>query len=184
MKDNELKSVEDFHKAFDHPVRSTDKKELVTHSDYQLRKRLVVEEANEALEAIAQADLVELADGCADTIYVLAGSVLHLARRQDANLDHAAQLLLIEGIERFTNAMEMPEKFNVDTAISFLEIVIRGVANTYDIPLDKVFDEVHRSNMTKLHPDGSVKKDEGGKVIKPKSYSPANIEGILYAKAG
>lgn len=57
--------------------------------------------------------------------------------------------------------------------------VVYGAAEHYGIPLDDVFDEVHRSNMSKVWDDGTVKKHENGKVMKPPTYSQADLTGIL-----
>ncbi len=67
--------------------------------------------------------------------------------------------------------------------------VVCGLMNCLGIPIDKVFAEVHRSNMTKavLGPDGkcTVIKREDGKILKPAGWEPPNIAAILaeeYAK--
>lgn len=57
--------------------------------------------------------------------------------------------------------------------------VVYGAAVTYGIDLEPIFDEIHRSNMSKLWPDGTVQKREDGKVLKPPTYSPADLEPIL-----
>lgn len=54
-----------------------------------------------------------------------------------------------------------------------------GAAVEFGIPIDRVFAEVHRSNMTKLWPDGKPRYRDDGKVLKPDTYSPANIRGAL-----
>lgn len=41
------------------------------------------------------------------------------------------------------------------------------------------FEEVHRSNMSKMQPDGTVIKREDGKILKPETYQEANINSIL-----
>lgn len=41
------------------------------------------------------------------------------------------------------------------------------------------FDEVHRSNMSKRNPDGTVSKNENGKVVKGPNYTPANFKKVL-----
>lgn len=51
-------------------------------------------------------------------------------------------------------------------------------AELYEIPLAKVFAEVHRSNMTKVI-DGKCLLREDGKVMKPPGYSPPNVAAVL-----
>lgn len=48
-----------------------------------------------------------------------------------------------------------------------------GLSSNYD--LEVAFNEVYRSNMSKLV-DGQCVKDESGKVQKGPNYSPANME--------
>lgn len=59
--------------------------------------------------------------------------------------------------------------------------VVLGAANAYGIDIEPFFDEVHRSNMTKLWPGGEVRKNAMGKVVKPPTYSPADMQRILDA---
>jgi predicted HAD superfamily Cof-like phosphohydrolase len=60
--------------------------------------------------------------------------------------------------------------------------VVYGTAATYGIPIDEVYREVHRSNMSKLGIDGKPIYREDGKVLKGPNYTPANIEKILNEK--
>lgn len=53
-------------------------------------------------------------------------------------------------------------------------IVEHGLADK----IEEVFDEIHRSNMTKVV-KGKVKKREDGKIIKPESYEKPNLKNIL-----
>lgn len=57
--------------------------------------------------------------------------------------------------------------------------VVYGLFSATGIDADKVFAEVHRSNMSKLDKDGNVVRREDGKVIKSDQYSPADIEKVL-----
>jgi NTP pyrophosphatase (non-canonical NTP hydrolase) len=57
--------------------------------------------------------------------------------------------------------------------------VVYGTADVFDIPLEEIFQEVHRSNMTKVRPDGTVAKNEFGKVLKGDSYIPPSLERFL-----
>lgn len=67
-------------------------------------------------------------------------------------------------------------------ALADIIYVCIGAANEFGIPLDKVWKEVHRSNMAKIGPNGEVKRREDGKVIKPDGWAPPDIEGILKNK--
>jgi predicted HAD superfamily Cof-like phosphohydrolase len=44
-----------------------------------------------------------------------------------------------------------------------------------DVIVD-VFNEIHRSNMTKLEPDGKVRRREDGKILKPETYERPNLK--------
>ena len=62
--------------------------------------------------------------------------------------------------------------------------VVFGTAVAYGINAQEVFDEVHRSNMTKAvwsedEQRYILVKNEYGKVIKPESYSPADVEAVI-----
>lgn len=57
--------------------------------------------------------------------------------------------------------------------------VIYGTAVTFNLPLQEAFNEVHRSNMSKLGADGKPIYREDGKVMKGPNYSPADIEQVL-----
>lgn len=60
--------------------------------------------------------------------------------------------------------------------IADLEYVSTGTASACGIKMQPIFDEVHRSNMTKFI-DGLVRED--GKYVKGPSYSKADIQGEL-----
>ncbi len=65
-------------------------------------------------------------------------------------------------------------------ALADLIYIAYGTAVAYGIPLDKVFAEVHRSNMAKLV-DGKVIRRDDGKVLKPAGWTPPDIKSILDA---
>lgn len=50
--------------------------------------------------------------------------------------------------------------------------------------IEDVFDEVHRSNMSKLGEDGKPIYREDGKILKGPNFSPPNIEQFLTASRG
>lgn len=62
--------------------------------------------------------------------------------------------------------------------------VVIGTAVAYGIDIQEVFDEVHRSNLSKTvwneeEQRWYIEKDEFGKGIKPPTYSPADITPII-----
>ncbi len=87
-----------------------------------LRENLLREEFRETIAALQKGDLVEIADGLADLIYVAA-----------------------------------------------------GLAVSYGIPLDEVWEEVHRSNMAK---EGGATREDG-KILKPAGWVAPDVAGVL-----
>jgi len=65
-------------------------------------------------------------------------------------------------------------------AIADLLYVVYGAAVTYGLDAEMLFNEVHRSNMTKVWEDGTVhRREEDGKILKPPTYSKADIKKCL-----
>lgn len=82
--------------------------------------------------------------------------------------------LIAEEFTEFKNAELRHDMVGIADALADLSYVILGTALAYGIPLAEVFDEVHRSNMTK---DGDPRTD--GKITKGPSYQPPRIAEIL-----
>ncbi|MEU6452092.1 MazG nucleotide pyrophosphohydrolase domain-containing protein [Streptomyces sp. NPDC046979] len=57
--------------------------------------------------------------------------------------------------------------------------VAYGTALVHGIDLDEVIAEIHRSNMTKLGPDGSVSRRADGKVLKGDHYEAPDVSAVL-----
>ena len=64
-------------------------------------------------------------------------------------------------------------------ALTDLLYVIYGAGHAYGIDLDACFDEVQRSNMSKLDENGKAIKRKDGKILKGPNYSPPNLRGIV-----
>lgn len=86
--------------------------------------------------------------------------------------------LLTEEYEEYLEAEKDNDIVEIADALADIIYIACGTAVSYGIPLDKVFAEVHRSNMTKLV-DGKVLRREDGKVIKPTGWTPPDIAGVL-----
>jgi hypothetical protein len=69
----------------------------------------------------------------------------------------------------------------VECADALADIIYASAtaAEAHGFPTDKLLEEVHRSNMTKLGPEGKALRDAYGKVMKGPIYSPPNIAKVL-----
>lgn len=60
-----------------------------------------------------------------------------------------------------------------------LVYVVLGLGIAFKLPVEEILEEIHRSNMSKVHPNGEIKYRDDGKVLKPDGYSPANLSETL-----
>lgn len=81
------------------------------------------------------------------------------------------KLLVIEECAELTDAINSGDIVQIAKESADVMYVVLGLANTYGFDLEPVFDEVHRSNMSKV---GGYKSKQG-KWIKPATYSKADI---------
>lgn len=89
--------------------------------------------------------------------------------------------LLLEEFNEYQKAEAEDDIVEIADALADIVYIAYGTAIAYGIPLDRVFDEVHRSNMAKLV-DGKAVRREDGKVLKPASWNPPDILGVLNGK--
>lgn len=82
--------------------------------------------------------------------------------------------LLEEEAGEFAEAVRNRDLVEITDALADMLYVILGTACVSGIDMDPVFEEVHRSNMTKLPPSGGR-----GKPRKGPNYSPPDIRGVL-----
>lgn len=137
-------SVAEFQRAFNQPAREIPT--LISEDEAGLRYELMQEENTEYLTAVAQDDLVGVADALGDMLYILAGTIV----------SHGMQGIISD-----------------------------------------VFQEIHKSNMSKLDLKGKpvINGENGvedptrpkGKVLKSETYCPPRLhhfvsKGIINAK--
>lgn len=72
-----------------------------------------------------------------------------------------------------------PDLVAAADALGDLEYVVNGMALGMGINLPEVVKEIHRSNMTKLGPDGKPIYREDGKILKGEGYEPPNLKPVL-----
>lgn len=87
--------------------------------------------------------------------------------------------LIVEEFRELMQAFGDRDKVEIADACADLKWVIEGLEHTLNIPQQKVWDEVARSNLSKISPTGKVIKREDGKVLKPEGWSPPRIDIIL-----
>ena len=87
--------------------------------------------------------------------------------------------LLSEEFREYMEAEKSTNPVDIADALGDMLVVIYGTAAAYGINLDNVVREIHASNMTKVQPDGTVLRDETGKVQKPDGYRPPQLAPIL-----
>ena len=81
--------------------------------------------------------------------------------------------LIKEELEELKVAMENKDLLEVADALTDILYVTYGAGHAFGINLDKCFDEVQNSNMSKLGEDGNPIYNESGKVMKgPKYFRP------------
>ena len=81
--------------------------------------------------------------------------------------------LIKEELEELKEAMENKDLLEVADALTDILYVIYGAGHAFGIDLDKCFEEVQSSNMSKLGEDGKPIYNESGKVMKgPKYFKP------------
>jgi predicted HAD superfamily Cof-like phosphohydrolase len=66
--------------------------------------------------------------------------------------------------------------------LSDLLYVVYGTAVSYGLPIDDIFAEVHRSNMSKLGEDGNPVLREDGKILKGPNYTPPYLDDIVWGE--
>ena len=81
--------------------------------------------------------------------------------------------LINEELEEFKEAIRNNDLKEAADALTDILYVTYGAGHAFGINLDKCFDEVQRSNMSKLDDDGKPIYNESGKVMKgPKYFKP------------
>jgi len=122
----EINQVKDFHEKFSIPV--SDYPDYISAERQKLRIDILQEEVNELAKAMSDSNMIEIADGIVDCIYILFGTAVEYGFRHK---------------------------------------------------LEAMFQEVHRSNMSKLGVDGKPIYREDGKVLKGPNFTAPDLGSIL-----
>ena len=87
--------------------------------------------------------------------------------------------LIKEELEELTEAMNNKDLLEVADALTDILYVTYGAGHAFGIDLDKCFDEVQNSNMSKLGKDGKPIFNEFGKVMKGPDYFKPDLSKFI-----
>ncbi len=154
MKDlNSLSQVGEFHKTFKHPI--IDQPAIPSPERCDLRISLLAEELKELQEAVADNNIVEVADALCDLQYVLAGAVLEFGLGN-----------------KFKDLFDEVHRSNMSKACKSIEEAEQTIAhykssqniNAYYKEIDGLF---------------LVYREGDHKTLKSINYSPADLKKIV-----
>ena len=87
--------------------------------------------------------------------------------------------LIKEELEELTEAMQDKNLLEVADALTDILYVTYGAGHSFGIDLDKCFEEVQNSNMSKLGEDGKPIYNEAGKVMKGPNYFKPDLSKYI-----
>jgi len=87
--------------------------------------------------------------------------------------------LIIEELEELKVAVKNKDLKETVDALTDILYVTYGAGHAFGVDLDKCFDEVQKSNMSKLNKDGKPIYNDSGKVMKGPNYFKPNLSKFL-----
>jgi predicted HAD superfamily Cof-like phosphohydrolase len=165
-----------------------------------LRVRLICEEHGELIAALHERDLVKVADALCDMLYVIYGTgdaygiplfpegypynsqwfktsptFLSVDKCMSAYAQLSSYVTEVARVlARPTN--DIGQFSEIRRRLEDLTSAVFKVAYSFGLPIEELFTEVHRSNMTKGKLGGNQK---GGKVGKSSSFEPPQLAQII-----
>ncbi len=148
-----LNQVAEFHRLFKHPI--LDNPTIPSKERSDLRVSLIAEELDELKEAIANNDMVEIADALCDIQYVLSGAVLEFGLGS-----------------KFVKMFEEVQRSNMSKACKSMEEVDASVAHYKE----------RKGEECSYKQEGDkflLYRTSDQKTLKSINYSPADLKSIL-----
>ena len=87
--------------------------------------------------------------------------------------------LIKEELGELREAIEKKDIKEVADALTDILYVTYGAGHAFGINLDKCFEEVQNSNMSKLGEDGKPIYNDKGKVMKGPNYFEPNLDNVV-----
>ncbi len=87
--------------------------------------------------------------------------------------------LIEEELNELKDAIKNNDIVEVADALTDILYVTYGAGHSFGVDLDKCFDEVQNSNMSKLGENGKPIYNDSGKVMKGPNYFAPNLKKII-----
>ena len=87
--------------------------------------------------------------------------------------------LIKEELEELSEAMKNKDLLEIADALTDILYVTYGAGHAFGIDLDKCFEEVQNSNMSKLDENGKPIYNESGKVMKGPNYFKPDLSKFV-----
>ena len=87
--------------------------------------------------------------------------------------------LIKEELDELKQALDIKDLLEVADALTDILYVTYGAGHAFGIDLDKCFDEVQNSNMSKLGSDGKPIYNDAGKVMKGPDYFKPDLSKFI-----
>tara|TARA_B100000941_G_scaffold192851_1_gene139611 strand:+ start:147 stop:521 length:375 start_codon:yes stop_codon:yes gene_type:complete len=95
------------------------------------------------------------------------------------NINKLRYDLIKEELGELKEAIDSKDLLEVADALTDILYVTYGAGHAFGINLDKCFDEVQNSNMSKLDSNGKPIYNEFGKVMKGPNYYKPNLSKLI-----
>ena len=87
--------------------------------------------------------------------------------------------LISEELEEFKEAINKNDLKEVVDALTDILYVTYGAGHAFGVNLDECFEEVQKSNMSKLNVDGKPIYNQSGKVMKGQNYFKPDLSKFI-----
>ena len=105
--------------------------------------------------------------------------VKNKAELGDEKLNQLRISLINEELDELKTAIKDNNILEVADALTDILYVTYGAGHSFGVDLDKCFDEVQKSNMSKLGGDGKPIYNEAGKVMKGPGYFKPDLSKFI-----
>lgn len=188
-----LSLVKEFHIAFKVPI--SDEPTLLEPTDIIRRISLIASEFGELADAVRKKCIMEIADAIGDILYVSFGTAVEMGLyifcdlkkikfKSESNLLTQGDTLtcltnIMAAMCAVTLSIDEENLQQINSDLDFLISETFKMASKMGLPINKIFTQIHRSNMSKKWSDGKVHTDIGGKVIKNPKFKPIDLSWIM-----